>query len=76
MNETLIQELQQWCDERGVTLEAGATNAKGMTVPVDFFLPLGVVPTIQIVEKHATVPVHPNRTTGQHQNAIDGVSGG
>ena len=74
MSEKLIQELQQWCDERGVTLEAGATNAKGMTVPVDFFLPVGVVATIQIVEKHAALPVHPNRVIDQHQNLGDGVN--
>ena len=75
MSEKLIQELQQWCDERGVTLEAGATNAKGMVVPVDFFLPVGVVATIQIVEKHAALPVHASGITGQHQNIVDGVNG-
>ena len=74
MSEKLIQELQQWCDERGVTLEAGATNAKGMVVPVDFFLPVGVVATIQIVEKHAALPVHASGITGQHQNATDGIN--
>jgi len=74
MNDAILKELQQWCDERGVTLEAGATNAKGMTVPVDFFLPVGVVPTIQIVEKHAALPVHPNGSPGQHQNVVDGIN--
>ena len=76
MNKEIIKELQQWCEERGVTLEAGATNALGMTVPADFFFPVGVVATIQIVEKHATLPVQPSGITGHHQNAVDGVERG
>jgi hypothetical protein len=72
---SILEELQQWCDERGVTLEAGATNAKGMVVPADFFFPVGVMSTIQIMVKDATLPVHPNGITSQHQNTIDGING-
>lgn len=51
MMEQLIKELEQWCAERGVTLECAAANAKGETIPVAFFLPVGVEPVIQIVVK-------------------------
>lgn len=64
MSEQILQDLQQWCDERGITLELMAINAKGMAAPVDFFLPPGVVATIQIVAKHEhTLPVPPDKPT-------------
>ena len=51
MTEALVRELESWCEQRGVTLECAAVNSKGETIPVSFFLPPGIVPTIQIVTK-------------------------
>lgn len=50
-NDAIIAELEEWCKQHGVTLECGAVNSKGETVPVSFFLPSGIVPTVQIVTK-------------------------